>query len=180
VTRLAAFKEVITPDAVPLDDWFGSSRMWDAVAAAAEQFPNDMPFRSIVLVTDGQSSGNRISHTDAVAAAVARGVVVHVVCQKSWWESAVAPPRETFVGRLAEQTGGLLRIDDALARGLETPWDKPAAVFRDIVEAIHNTYEIQLDVTGVAEGRHPLVVRTRATGSRVHAPAFLMIPAVGR
>ena len=68
-------------------------------------------------------------------------------------------------------------MDDALPGRLETPWDKPAAVFRDIVDAIHNTYEIRLDATGVAEGTRALVIRTRVSDIRVHAPASLTITA---
>jgi hypothetical protein len=81
--RLAAFREVITPDVVPLTDFYGASPVWDAVAAASRQLPNDLSFRSIVLVTDGQASGNRIGHAEAIAAAASRGVVVHVVGRKS-------------------------------------------------------------------------------------------------
>ena len=175
--RLAAFNEVVTPDVVPLNDWFGPSRIWDAIAAASTQLSSDSAFRSIVLVTDGQSSGNRIGHADAIAAAISHGVVAHVVCQKSWWDPSVAPAAHTFVGRVAEETGGLLRIDDALARGFGRPWDKPARVFMDVVEAIHNTYEIKLDAANVAQGTHRLEVRTQAPGLRVHAPKWLTIGA---
>jgi hypothetical protein len=173
--RLAAFREVISPDVVPLGDWVGPSRIWDAVAAASKHLSSDASFRSIVLVTDGQSSGNRIGHADAIEAALLHGVAVHVVCQKTWWDPSMAPAADTFVGRLAEQTGGLLRIDDAASERLATPWDKPARVFRDIVDAIHNSYEIQLDAADVGEGTHRLEIRTRAPGTRVHAPAWLTI-----
>jgi hypothetical protein len=175
--RVAAFNEVVNPDVVPLVDWFGPSRIWDAVAAASKELSSDTAFRSIVLVTDGQSSGNRIGHADAVAAAVSHGVVVHVVCQEPWWDPSVAPSSQAFVGRLAGQTGGLLRMDDASARGFQNPWDKPARVFSDIVEAIHNSYEIRLDVTDIAENMHRLEVRSRTAGVRVHAPAWLTIGA---
>jgi hypothetical protein len=94
---------------------------------------------------------------------------VHVVCQKSWWDPSAAPPGDTFVGRLAAQTGGLLRIDDALRR-FGTPWDKQARVFRDITETIHNTYEIELNTTGVVKGTHRLEIRTRLPATRVHPP----------
>ncbi len=170
--RLAAFKEVVSADVVPLADWYGPARIWDAVAAGARQFPADSPFKSIVLVTDGQSSGNRLGHAEAIRAAVTHGVVVHVVCQKSWWDASIAPPGETFVKRLADETGGLFRLDDALERD---PWDKPARIFRDILDAIHNTYEIRVNVTAGAEGVHPLEVRTQVPNLQVHAPRWLQI-----
>ena len=103
--RLSAFKEVVSADVVSLADWYGPARIWDAVAAGAARFSDDSPFKSIVLVTDGQSSGNRLGHAEAIMAAVAHGVVVHVVCQKSWWDPSIAPPGETFVKRLADETG---------------------------------------------------------------------------
>ncbi len=81
--------EVVSADVVPQADWYGPARKWDAVAAAASQFPTGSSFNSILLVTDGQSSGNRLSHSEAIAAAVAQGVVVHVICQKSWWDPSV-------------------------------------------------------------------------------------------
>ena len=170
--RLSAFKEVISADVVSLADWYGPARIWDAVAAGAAQFPVDSTFKSIVLVTDGQASGNRLGHADAIRAAVAQGVVVHVVCQKSWWDSSIAPPGETFVKPLADETGGLLRLDDALARD---PWDKPPRIFRDILDAIRNTYEIRLNVSDGAEGVHPLEVRTQVPNLQVHAPRWLQI-----
>jgi hypothetical protein len=125
-------------------------------------------------VTDGQASGNRIGHAEAIAAAISHGVVVHVVCEKSWWDASLGVPAETFVGRLAEQTGGLLRIDDAFGeQRMAYPWDKPAHVFREIMDAVHNTYEIRVKATGVADGRHQLDVKARAPGLRVHAPAWV-------
>jgi hypothetical protein len=172
--RLAAFNEVITPDVVPLADWFGASRVWDAVAAASKQLSNDSHFRSIVLVTDGQSSGNHIGHAEAITAAVSHRVAVHVVGRNSLFGPSLAPAPETFVGRLAEQTGGLLRIDEAPLERQRIPWDKPVPVFRDIVNAIHNTYEIRLNVGAVAEGAHRLEFRTAVPRMRVHAPAWLI------
>jgi hypothetical protein len=38
--RLAAFNEVITPDVVPLDDWYGPSRIFDAIGCRATR-PSD-------------------------------------------------------------------------------------------------------------------------------------------
>ena len=71
--RLAAFSEVINPDVVPLADWYGPARIWDAVAAGVTRFPTGSPFKSILLVTDGQSSGNRLGHAEAITAAVVTG-----------------------------------------------------------------------------------------------------------
>jgi hypothetical protein len=116
-----------------------------------------------------------MSHADAIAAAISYGIVVHVVCQESWWDPSVAPSADWLVGRLAEQTGGLLRIDRDAPRRLGMPWDKPVRVFKDIVEAIHNTYQIQLDTTDVAQGAHRLEIRTPEPGTRVHAPKWVMI-----
>ena len=177
--RLTAFKEVVSADVVPLADWYGPARIWDAVAAGATKFPVDSTFKSIVLVTDGQASGNRLGHAEAIMAAVAHGVVVHVICLKSWWDASVAPPGETFVKPLADETGGLLRLDDAFER---EPWDKPARIFRDILDAIHNTYEIRLNVTDGADGVHPLEVRAHVPNLQVHAPRWLQIgtPRPGR
>jgi hypothetical protein len=172
VDRLAAFKEVVSADVVPLEDWFGRSRIWDAVAAGARQFPTGSRFKSILLVTDGQSSGNRLSHSEAIAAAVVQRVVVHVICQKSWWDSTLGPSGDIFVRRLAEQTGGLIRIDDPLDRD---PWDKPARIFKDIIDAIHNTYEIRFVSVDAAEGIHALEVRTDLPRLRVNAPEWVQV-----
>jgi hypothetical protein len=172
VDRLAAFKEVVSAGVVPLADWYGPSRMWDAVAAGATQFLTGAPFKSILLVTDGQSSGNRLSHAEAITAAVAQGVVVHVICQKSSWDPTLGPSGDTFVRRLAEQTGGLIRIDDVMDRD---PWDKPARIFKDIVDAIHHTYEIRLVAVDAAEGIHALEVQTELRGLRVNVPAWVQV-----
>jgi hypothetical protein len=170
--RLAAFKEVVSTDVVPLADWYGPARMWDAVAAGVTQFPTGSPFKSILLVTDGQSSGNRLSHSEAITAAVAQGVVVHVICQKSWWDPSLGPSGDTFVRRLAEQTGGLIRIDEPIDRD---PWDKPTRIFKDIVDAIHNTYEIRFVTVDAEEGIHALEVQTELPRLRVNAPAWVQV-----
>ena len=134
-------------------------------------------------VSSGGGSHPRWSHmgghAEAILAAVTHGVVVHVICLKSWWDSSVAPPGETFVKPLADETGGLLRLDDAFER---EPWDKPTRIFRDILDAIHNTYEIRLNVTDGADGVHPLEVRAHVPNLRVHAPRWLQIgtPRPGR
>jgi hypothetical protein len=125
-----------------------------------------------VLVTDGQASGNRLSLSQAIETAVASRVVVHVVSQKSWWSSSIAAPSETFVKRLADETGGLFRVDDALSRQL---WDKPARVFRDIVEAIHNTHEIRVQLEDISAGTHELKLETPVPGLLVHAPRRIRI-----
>jgi hypothetical protein len=169
--------------------------MWDAVAAGVQggrercepicrargepategqALPGKAADSQVIVVTDGQSSGNRLGHAEAIAAAIAQGVVVHVVCQKSWWDPALAPSADTFVKRLAEQTGGLIRIDEAVAVNRDR-WDKPARIFRDIMDAIHNTYEIRLNVPDSAQRIHPLEVRTEAPNLRIHAPRWFSI-----
>lgn len=170
--RLSAFRQAIAPQAVPLLDWYGASPIWDATAAGVAELANEPPPRAIVLVTDGSARGNRLRLTDAVLAAIARRVAVHVVCEKSWWPASAGPSGETLVRGLAEQTGGLIRIDDATDR---LPWDKPARIFRDIVAAIHHSYEIRIDVGELSHGLRPLEVRVRRPNVVVHAPKWLIL-----
>lgn len=66
---------------IPDADWTGASPIWDAVVSTATLLASQPPPRAIVLVTDGQATGNRWSMADAALAAAARGVAVHVMYQ---------------------------------------------------------------------------------------------------
>jgi len=168
--RLAAFSEAVNPAAAPPDDWFGAAPVWDAVDSAVAQLTDERRPRAIVLVTDGQASGNRVGVEEAVRTAIRHGVAVHVVCAKSWWDPAQYQPADTFVRVLAEETGGLFRADDPFHR---LKWDKPARIFGDLVAAVHGSAELQLDVTDVPDGVWPLIVRTSVPDVTVHAPHWL-------
>lgn len=170
--RLRAFQSVIAPGPVSLLDWLGASPIWDATVTAVEELASVPSPRGLVLITDGRATGNRVSLADAVRMTIAHGVAVHVVCEKSWWPARIAPQGDTFVGALADQTGGIFRIDDPFDR---LPWDKPARVFRDIVGAMRHSYEVRIDVGAVSEGIRPLEVRIMRPDVVVHTPKWVVV-----
>jgi hypothetical protein len=169
--RLALYKASITPAAAPLDGWFGAAPIWDAVASAAGRLAKLPPPRAIVLVTDGQASGNRIGLPEAIQIAAGHGVPVHVVCTKSWWDTATYPGAEALISTLAEQSGGLFRTDRPFDR---MPWDKPQRIFGDLVDAIHWSVTVDMELGDLPAGSWPLNVSTTVPDAVVSAPKWIV------
>jgi hypothetical protein len=159
---------------IPDADWTGASPIWDAVVSTASLLALQPPPRAIVLVTDGQATGNRWSMADAALEAAARGVAVHVVYQPEWWGDRPNPhvDGDRFLRPLAAWTGGVFRVNDGVARG---GWRDAPPPFTDLVAAIHHTHAIRLNVSAESAEPQSLEVRVKQPGLRVHAPKWVVL-----
>lgn len=149
VARVARFSPAFTADRaaleratrdaldVPEADRYSGTPIWDAIDAAVSLLEQQPEPRAIVLVTDGLSTGNRISLRAATDHAIRSRVAVSIVCE--WWgkprtsradggnvlslrrETAwpwktmqpfMTPP-DVLLGHLADSTGGILIPDGA-------------------------------------------------------------------
>jgi hypothetical protein len=159
---------------IPDADWTGASPIWDAVVSTASLLASQPAPRAIVLVTDGQATGNRWSMADAALEAAARGVAVHVMYQPEWWGDRPNPhvDGDRFLRPLAEWTGGVFRVNDGIARG---GWRDAPPPFEDLVSAIQHAHAIRLNVSVESAGTQSLEIRVKQPDVRVHAPRRIVV-----
>jgi hypothetical protein len=162
------------PEIISVTDWLGASPIWDAVVSTASLLASQPPPRAIVLVTDGQATGNRWSMADAVLEAAAQGVAVHVMYQPETWGVRPNPhvDGDRFLRPLAESTGGVFRVNDGVARG---GWRDAPPPFEDMVAAIHNAHAIRMNVGAQSAEPQTLELRIKQPGLRVHAPKWIVV-----
>jgi len=99
---------------------YGPSPIWDAVNAAVEGLKPLPGRRSVILVTDGNASGNHIGVDDAAHRAATAGIVINVIDVLPDYDlrqadgSTITIRPSVFVQRLAATTGGtfLVHRDD--------------------------------------------------------------------
>ena len=101
------------------DDQYGPSPAWDAIDGAVAMLEREAGRKAIVLITDGRSTGNRVSYRDAATRAMAAGVLLHIVAKDT--EDVVfrvgtglarSYEAEQALRVLADQTGGSFRVDN--------------------------------------------------------------------
>jgi hypothetical protein len=150
----------------------GPSRIWDAVDDAATALAGEPGRRAIVLVTDGEASGNRVGLDDLIRHAQTDDVAICVIASgssanspKGPWYAAGATP-DALLRRLAADTGGLFVIDDV---GDQFRPRKPGRFFSPLLEALRQTYAIRVRVPDT-NSPHRLDVRVRQAAD-VHVRA---------
>jgi hypothetical protein len=111
---------------LPPADWMGPSPIWDALAATIEALPPSSGRRAIVLVTDGQASGNRLGHRDVADLAARAGVSLNFVIEEPLRPPSLAPMSSFGIdpGRwltaAAERSGGVAVLDRPMPSPRET------------------------------------------------------------
>jgi len=118
---------------IPDEDRYGPSPLWDAVDAAVDALSNAAGSRSIILVTDGLSSGNRLSLSQVTQSAIQSRTSIHIVHEEfsetsfgkafsltdrtsNPWLFLTAPIGRqpgAVLGALALATGGTRIVDDS-------------------------------------------------------------------
>lgn len=151
---------------------FAPSPAWDAVAASADLLADEPSPRAMILVTDGESTGNRLGVAEAALEAVRRGVTVHALYEPPWFGRRPAPWAEgdRLLRHMAELTGGLFRFDDRL---IGTGWREAVPPFQDLINALHSGYTIKFTLDRSANDARSLDVRVKRPGLRVHAPHWV-------
>ena len=173
--------------AVPDEERFGPSPIWDAVDAGLDVLERETGKRALVVVTDGRSTGNRLGVRDAIRHAMAAGVPVSVI--------GLAPDQtlvltantrllvrpELALQLLAEQSGGsyvpaLAATDQVPRRASSSQAGPPLPSLLDrIVEELHQSYVLEFS-GGVADGQaHRLDVTVKRAGLQVRTRKALVV-----
>lgn len=149
---------------------YGPSPIWDAVDRAISDIENAPAPRSVVLVSDGRASGNRLGSADVTEHALAMGVPV---------SSIISAPSQSF--QLTATTMLLVRpelLPQQVAEttaGIYLPGTgaqprPPAALLDEIASEIGHSYVIRFATP--ADGlRHRVSITVRRAGATVVAPA---------
>jgi hypothetical protein len=161
----------------PPIDWLGPSPIYDAAFEAVGLAANESGRRVVILVTDGQASGNARSYLDVANAAADAGVSVSAVAEGLMVPTLPMRPLSDFgfdfarhLRSLAQLTGGLLVMDPGA-------WDQDGPCYRrgpgqalsKLLEALRRSYVIGFSGSGVAEGR--LGLKAKDSRLVVHSPA---------
>jgi VWFA-related protein len=162
---------------VPPVEWLGPSPIWDAVERAVGALAAEPGHRAIVLVTDGQASGNVHGYSEVSAQAALAGVSVSIVAEDSMLPTIPLTSMASYgvdpalrLRSMADFTGGSFALD----RGPINPDDRcfptdPARLFKAAVDRLHQTYTLTFApvVTGGTSQR--LDVRVKKAGMSVRA-----------
>lgn len=180
----AAVRGMLDVAAVEPNDRMGASPTWDVIAKVARLMHDAPAPRAIVLLTDGESSGNVRSVEDAAREAVALGVSVSVIIESpadeidrpSLTRVRYPPeyPRDRLVGQMATWTGGLMIKDDRQTR-TTWGWNTPGPPLAPIFGALHGRHRMTFALQGLKEGA-TVEVRARNPRHRVYAPRWLSKP----
>jgi hypothetical protein len=116
------FRRVVQTTGVPDADRFGSSPLWDAMDTAVTAAATDPGRKAIIIMTDGRSTGNRLSVDDLVAHAKAAGVSI--------WPIDYAPSEWYLPDRAGrtDKPADLLKSIAAETGGQYTPLPTPPSL----------------------------------------------------
>jgi hypothetical protein len=161
----------------PPVEWLGPSPIWDAVEGAVAALADESGHRAIVLVTDGQASGNVHGYSEVSAQAALSGVSVSTVTEDSMLPTIPMTTMASYgvdpalrLRSMADFTGGSFALD----RRQIDPFDRcfpndPAPLFRKALDRLHQAYTLSFAQL-VADGTsHPLDVRVKKPGMSVRA-----------
>jgi VWFA-related protein len=154
----------------PAADKLGPSPIWDAVDAAVAALEWEDDQRAILLFTDGRSTGNRVSLSEAAAHAMIAGVSVHVIAERDaaasitqvdGTEVSVAPG--VGLRSLADHTGGAYISDRPF------PWSDPGPLFARVLDSLHHAYTIGFTPAALDGQVHTLEIKAKTAGLTVRA-----------
>ena len=157
------------------EETLGPSRLWDALDEAIKALVTSEGRRSVLVVTDGQATGNRDGPQEVAPRAVAAGVAVSVVGLD--WERTIRQDAETGVRVrpgvalewIAGATGGRYLRDQLIPA-------EPGPVLERLLADLHERYTLGF-TPPVADGKmHDLEVRVRKSGVRLRARRSYLAP----
>ena len=157
------------------EETLGPSRIWDAVDEAIKALALSDGRRAVLLVTDGQATGNQFGPQEVAMRAVAAGVAVSVVGLD--WERTIRQDAETGVRVrpgvalewIAGATGGRYLRDQLMPA-------EPGPVLERLLADLHERYTLGF-TPPVADGKmHDLEVRVRKSGVRLRARRSYLAP----
>jgi len=151
----------------------GPSPIWDATAAGITALAGATSHRrSVMVLTDGRATGNRLGVVDVLARAIAANIVIDVVDEGRLLPPEVDPKRppvrpDTLVQQLAEESGGQYLVDGPASIRKQP---EPGPLVAALLTSLRCRYVLAIDAP-VADGRlHRLDVRVKRPGVSVRAP----------
>ena len=156
---------------LPQSERTGPSPVWDAVHDALLVLQSRPGRHAVLLVTDGQATGNRLGLADVADKAIAAAVTINIVftgpsgliSQTRDLSASVRPDRALV--QLANGTGGYYSPKPPSQR-LETA---PVDALRKAATAMRSVYRLEF-MAPVKPGFQRIVVATRNPDQRVRAP----------
>ena len=149
------------------EERYGPSPIWDALDRAVAELEPESGLRSVILVTDGRATGNRISLVAAGDRAVLSGVVVQVLSEAL---PVIIRQSETTAARIrpglslqeiARSTGGMILPADP-APTTELP---PAGLsLARFIADLHGMYTLAVPSEGAPGSVHRVAVRIKRDG----------------
>jgi hypothetical protein len=152
------------------DDRYGPCPIWDAVWAATDLLARGGSRRSVLLVTDGWSTGNTRGLDEVARGAATHGVAVDIVHVRREAQSDEQVDSDVLLRRLASETGGLYRVDD---RDAGFSWNETPPPFAEIVRARQRAYVLRFEVEAPATELRSLDIRVARPDAIVHAPKWV-------
>jgi hypothetical protein len=170
----------------------GPSPIWDVVKSAIDVMKaTAAERRAIVLLTDGEATGVRLTAAEAGRAAADAAVAVHVISLSFDLQIPQDTDPPEFIRpndglrELADTSGGVFLFQgeprayvpstyigeknpDAI-RMTNARWDDVGEPLSRVADALHRSYTIWLRIDQTAGSEHAVHVRVRKPGLQVHA-----------
>jgi hypothetical protein len=144
----------------------GPSPVWDSVEAAVTALRAETGRKTVIVVSDGRSTGNRHGLVEVANYAANAGVAINIVA--SWSQSMIRQGPNSIVNvkphvllsGLADYSGGVYREPAIAQRGI------PKGLFADILATVRGSYT--LGFRGMTDGKvHELEVHVKNRGLQV-------------
>jgi hypothetical protein len=169
--RAEQLRQLRSAVSLPEDRRSGPSPVWDTVAEAVAILQPRSGRRAVLLVTDGQTTGNRLGLADVADRAIAAGVSINIVFTGP--SGVIRQTREVAAGvypdrpltQLATATGGYYGASSPSSSIEKAPVD----ALRKTAQAIRSAYRLEFLAPVKAEFQR-LSVSTRNSDHRVRAP----------
>jgi len=191
---LDATVTVLRPDPA---ERIGPTPIWDVAQSAVDVVSHEVGRRAIVIVTDGEATGARLSVSDVARAAAASHVPIHVVSLAFDLElpQERKPPEivrpNAALRDLAEGSGGLFlfqgeprpyrQLADMLGpptepdmRRMSTArWSDVGEPLERVAKALHQGYSLTVSLNASDAGKRRLQITVRRANLEVHAPRWV-------
>jgi len=154
---------------LPPVEWLGPSPIWDAAYTSIDAFAREAGLRALVLISDGEASGNLHGFREVAESAALAGVSVSAVAEEAMLPTVPFVPMAAqgidpakALRQIAEDTGGAYLLDKATGFPRAPCFSRdPRGSLSKVLDALHHAYTLQF-ASSVADG-HPHHVELQAT-----------------
>ena len=165
-------------------DRSGPSAIWDAVGGAIDLLSSEPAARAVVVITDGQATGNRLSLADVIRRAQMANVPVSVIGEgrvvtlPQDAETGVRVNPEVPMRQLTDETGGFYLADGPArtsatqyAQGIVLP-AAPGALLSEIVTRLQRRHTLGFSLEDGPLRWRAIEVRVKRPSVKVRTPFF--------